>query len=66
MLVLSRRDGETIQIGPDITITIVHSKNGTTKVGVEAPRTVRVTRPNDAATKEQAARYKLDSETYIP
>ncbi len=44
MLVLTRKNGETIKIGEDIEITIVSSKNDQVKVGIKAPRTVEILR----------------------
>jgi len=43
MLVLSRKQTETIKIGDSITITVVKS-NGPVRLGVEAPPDVRVVR----------------------
>lgn len=44
MLVLTRKDGEKILIGKDISITIVKSKNGQVRIGVEAPKGVTILR----------------------
>jgi len=44
MLVLTRKLQEKIQIGNDITITILRMKGNTVRVGIEAPRDVRVVR----------------------
>ena len=44
MLVLSRKVQERIQVGDNITITIVRVKGQTVRVGIEAPRDVRVMR----------------------
>ena len=43
MLVLSRKIGETIHIGDFVTVTILNTR-GQVKVGIEAPRDVRVLR----------------------
>ena len=37
MLVLSRKVGDRIHIGPDVAITIVKLSGGTVRIGVEAP-----------------------------
>lgn len=37
MLVLSRRDGEKIQIGNQITITVVRVSHNAVRIGIEAP-----------------------------
>lgn len=44
MLVLTRRIEERIQIGRDITITILRIKGHSAKVGIEAPEGVPVVR----------------------
>lgn len=44
MLVLSRKKNETIHIGTDITITIVRIKGEVTRVGIDAPKSLRITR----------------------
>lgn len=44
MLVLSRRVGEQIVIGEDIVITVVDTRNDTVRLGISAPRSVRVDR----------------------
>ncbi|KIY21155.1 carbon storage regulator CsrA [Mesobacillus subterraneus] len=44
MLVLTRKNGETIQIGDDIEITIVSAKNDQVKIGIKAPKNVEIFR----------------------
>lgn len=44
MLVLSRKTRQQIRIGNDITVTILLVKGQVVRVGVEAPRDVRVLR----------------------
>jgi carbon storage regulator len=44
MLVLTRKAGESIRIGDNITITIVESDGHNVKVGIDAPRSVAVHR----------------------
>ncbi len=45
MLVLTRRPGESIQIGEDIVITVVWTTTGQVRLGITAPRDMAVTRP---------------------
>ncbi len=44
MLVLTRKVGETIRIGKDITITVVECDGNHIKLGIDAPRSVAVHR----------------------
>jgi carbon storage regulator CsrA len=44
MLVLTRKVQEQIQVGDNITITIIRVKGQSVRVGIEAPRNVRVMR----------------------
>lgn len=44
MLVLTRKNGESIKIGDDIEITIVSAKNDQVKIGIKAPKNVEVYR----------------------
>jgi carbon storage regulator len=44
MLVLSRKEGQRIVIGGDIVITIVDTRAGRVRIGVEAPPHVSVHR----------------------
>lgn len=44
MLILSRKVDEKIKIGNDITLTIIEVKGEQVKIGVEAPKNVKVFR----------------------
>lgn len=44
MLVLSRRVGERLIIGKDIVVTIIDVRSDGVRVGIDAPREVRVIR----------------------
>jgi carbon storage regulator len=44
MLVLTRKAGENIQIGDQITISIVRIKGQRAQLGIEAPRSVSIRR----------------------
>lgn len=44
MLILSRKQDESILIGDDITVKIVSIEKGVVKLGIEAPSSVRVLR----------------------
>ncbi len=44
MLVLTRKNGQKIQIGDDITITVLRIKGRSVRVGIDAPEDVRIVR----------------------
>lgn len=44
MLILTRRVGETMMIGDDITVTILGVKGKQVRIGVDAPRDVPIHR----------------------
>jgi carbon storage regulator len=44
MLILTRKEGESLRLGDDIKITVVSVKGGHVRLGVEAPRDVAVHR----------------------
>lgn len=44
MLCLTRRHGETIRIGADVTVTIVNIKDDTIRIGINAPKDVAIHR----------------------
>lgn len=44
MLVLSRKPGEKIQIGDEVSVTIVRIGPNTVRVGIEAPRNMNIVR----------------------
>lgn len=57
MLILTRRVGETVCIGNDITITVLGVKGGQTRVGINAPKSVPVHRQEifERIQREEAA-----------
>jgi carbon storage regulator len=44
MLILTRRAGETVMIGSDITITVLGVKGNQVRIGINAPRDIAVHR----------------------
>jgi carbon storage regulator len=44
MLILTRRVGETVMVGDDITITVLGVKGNQVRIGVNAPKEVSVHR----------------------
>lgn len=57
MLILSRKIDEQIKIGDDITITLIDIRGEQVKIGVEAPKNVKVFRQEvfDAIQNENKA-----------
>ncbi|MGN1281063.1 MAG: carbon storage regulator [Succinivibrio sp.] len=47
MLVISQKVGEKIQLGSDITISVLEVKSGKVRLGIEAPKSVLVTRKTE-------------------
>lgn len=45
MLVLTRKSGQKLLLGPDITLVVLEVNGDRVKVGVEAPRSIKVMRP---------------------
>lgn len=60
MLVLTRRPGEKIVIGDSVTLTVVEAHRDAVRIGIEAPRDVKIQRAelldNEAEDRQQAAR----------
>ena len=44
MLVLSRKCGETVRIGRDVTVTFLGIRGQVVKVGIDAPTLIRILR----------------------
>jgi carbon storage regulator len=44
MLILSRRVGQIINIGDDVTVTVLGFQGGQVRLGITAPKTIRVMR----------------------
>ncbi len=60
MLVLSRRVGESIVVGDDVTVTVLEVRGDVVRIGIQAPRSVAVHREEllrelEAANKEAAS-----------
>jgi carbon storage regulator len=57
MLILTRRVGEKLIIGEDVTVTISGVRGSQVRIGIEAPRDVRVNREeiHQRILKEQKA-----------
>ncbi|NDJ26640.1 carbon storage regulator [Campylobacter sp. MIT 12-8780] len=44
MLILSRKENESVQIGEDIEIKIIQVSKGYVKIGIEAPKSLMILR----------------------
>ena len=44
MLILSRRSGETLNIGDEVTVTVLEVKGNQVRIGIKAPREIAVHR----------------------
>lgn len=44
MLVLTRKENETIRIGNDIEITLIRVKGGGVRIGIDAPKEIKILR----------------------
>ena len=66
MLVLTRKQGELIQVGDGITIKVIKTGKGTVKIGIEAPSHVKVLRGELAAKDaKKADATKSDDDTPV-
>jgi carbon storage regulator len=55
MLILTRRAGETVMVGSDITITVLGVKGNQVRIGINAPKDVAVQSEKAAEQAEKAA-----------
>ena len=54
MLILTRRVDESVKIGDEITVTVLNIKYDRVRIGIDAPKDVRVDR-------EEVRRFERDS-----
>jgi carbon storage regulator len=68
MLILTRRVGETVMIGNDVTVTVLGVKGNQVRIGVNAPKDVavhreeiyeRIKREEEQETRMQAPGAKI-------
>ena len=63
MLVLSRKLGESLQIGDNITVTVLAVHGRVVRLGIEAPSDVRILRGELAHWHEPAGKSQEHHET---
>lgn len=62
MLVLSRKAGETICIGDEVTITVVRVSGDKVRLGIDAPRALEVHRGEVYAAIQAERKLEADAE----
>jgi len=64
MLVLTRRVGESLVIGDDVVVTVLEVRSDGVRLGIDAPRHVRVHRAEvlDAVRQENARAVAADDD----
>ena len=71
MLILTRRVGETVMIGNEVTVTVLGVKGNQVRIGVNAPKDVavhreeiyeRIKREEDGDTRSGASEQIVDDE----
>jgi len=66
MLVLTRRSGESIIVGDEITITVIEIKGNSVRLGIDAPSDVRIFRKEiyDRIRDENILASKIELEEF--
>ena len=64
MLILTRRVGESLKIGDDVSVTVLGIKGSQVRIGVNAPKTIPVHREEvyDRINDEKAAKRDFDED----
>lgn len=55
MLVLTRKQGETIHIGDNVVLTVVMTSRGRVEIGIDAPKDQRIQRGEHAQEEQKVA-----------
>lgn len=62
MLILTRRTGETINIGEEVTVTVLGVKGNQVRIGINAPRNIVVDRSEIRERRLREQRARRDEE----
>jgi len=57
MLVVTRKVGQSVKIGPDIVVTICSARSGAVQIGIEAPEETPIHRANGSPSAVRANRF---------
>jgi len=67
MLVLSRKENEKIRIGKDIVINVISISDNNIKIGIEAPKDIKIFREEVySLVKEHAKQAVVNSKNILP
>ena len=66
MLVVTRRPGQSILIGPDIEVFVLDVDGSQTKIGINAPRTIRILRRELQVQVESENRRAVENRVSDP
>ncbi|MDR1287037.1 MAG: carbon storage regulator CsrA [Treponema sp.] len=66
MLILSRKVNEKIMIGDDISVSIIEVRGDQVRIGVEAPRSIKVFRREVFDAIKAENRAAADSQAVLP
>ena len=64
MLVLSRRVGESIRVGDDVTITVTSIDGNRVRIGIEAPKHIDIVRSELIPQESSTPRVSLPEQTW--
>jgi carbon storage regulator len=62
MLILTRRIGETVKIGDDITVVVLGVNGRQARIGIGAPKNIAVHREEIAEKIKREGNYKSEGE----